>query len=207
MSDFKAAAEAIRHKGFDEAAGLVEQLAAKQPKLFAAVSISHTGYGDEINGLNAKNPRVFLTRKSAKREAQRLTCEYLRTVSLSDLLERFEMEDHSVDDGHVSREMTRILGSPTVFPGPGVEYWQDARCQNPLLSKQTDDDKALEIAELLKIKLFKVISVPCDANLTTPSLSELDRISAQSLQQSRSHEDATQGPIQRFVSFVFRRGN
>ncbi len=207
MSDFKAAAEAIRHKGFDETAGLVDQLAAKKPKLFVAVSISQTGYGDEINGWNAEHPRVFLTRKSAKREAERLMCEYLRTVSLSDMLERFEMEDHRVDHAHVSREMTRILGAPTVFPAPGVEYWQDARCQQPLLPGETDDEKTLEIAELLKIKFFKVISVPCDANLTTPPPSQPDRVVTQSLQETRSHEDATQGPLQRFVSFIFQRGN
>lgn len=175
MSEFKGCAEAIRHKGFDETANLVDQLAGKKPKLFAAVSIGQTGYGDEINGLSRDAPRVFLTRKSANEEAQRLTCEYLRTVAMSDLLENMETHGNDVDATHVSSEMTRILDAPFEFPGPGFEYWSDPRCQKPLLPADTDDAKTLEIAKLLKLKFFKTVSVPCDINLTTPPLSEHQR--------------------------------
>ena len=64
-------------------------------------------------------------------------------------------------------------GRKVEFPAVGVEYWSDARCKQPLVPADTDDEKTLEIAKLLKLRLFKTISVPLDVNLTTPPPQEL----------------------------------
>ncbi len=168
MSRFKECVDAIRHNGLYDAADVVKHLAIRKPKLYAAVSIGQTNYGDECNGLSPEEPRVFLTQDSADREVERLTRDYWRNTPLSEVLERFEMESHVIDAGKISEELTRILDVPIQFPGPDVEYWNDERCKRPLLPAETSDEKTSKVAKLMGLKLYKVISLDCDANLTTP---------------------------------------
>ncbi|MGI9472946.1 MAG: hypothetical protein ACR2NZ_15505 [Rubripirellula sp.] len=168
MNSFQECASAIRHRGMSESADLIDQLATLKPKLFAAVSIEESAHGDEVHGFDPDGARLFLTRKSARIEVSRKTCDYLRRVPLSELLEKLEMEDRQVDADHLSAEMSRILGRKEVFPDSNVEYWNDPRCERPLLAADTSDESTAEIAGLLRLKLFKVVSVQCDLAFEAP---------------------------------------
>jgi hypothetical protein len=168
MSGFKKCADAIRQNGLKETADLVAGLAAKTPRMFAVVSISESNYGDEILGFEAQSPKVFLTRKSAKLETRRLTCELLQNSPTSELLERIDAEVGAWDADFLSKEITRILGSPFTFPPAGVDYWNNTDFQEPLLPSSANEEQTLEVAKLLTIKFFKVTTIPCDTNLTTP---------------------------------------
>ena len=144
MDGFKKCVDVIRQNGLEETADLVAGLAAKTPRLFAAVSISESSYGDEILGFDDQSSKVFLTRKSAKIETYRLTCELFRNSPASDLLERLDTELGTWDAEFLSKEITRILGHPFSFPDTGAEYWSNPDFQEPLLPASSSDEQALD---------------------------------------------------------------
>ncbi|MFK8113806.1 MAG: hypothetical protein AB8B91_16515 [Rubripirellula sp.] len=168
MSQFKACAAAIRHKGFDEAAAVVDQFASENPKLFASVSYSQGEFGD-VNGFCLEKPCLFMSRKSAKADAERRTCDLVRTMPTFELVELLEISGEQVDAASVSSEAARILGKPIHYPGPDVQYWNDPLYQTPLVPADASHQQALAVADLLRHTFFKVVSVPCDVHLQTPS--------------------------------------
>ena len=201
MSDFQACADAIRHRGFDEAAGVVEQLAGKRPKLFAAVAVRDNGYGDEVQSLHVNAPRLFLTRKGANREAQRLTCEFLRTAELREVLERLEDRGRQVDTARLSSNLTRILGQTVEVPGTESDYHSLPRGSQPLVPVEADDDQMAEVAKFLKLKLFRAVSVPCDTHLITPPVHQPVSIAV----PAKSGPTSQANLLERFRAILTRR--
>lgn len=203
MNQFKACVDAIRHKGLQEAAEVVDLLAAAKPKLFAAVTTTENESGD-CNGFAVDQPRVFLKRKSAKEDCVRQTCHLLRTLPMTDLLDRFDMNGHQINAEHFRLETERVLGVARHYPGSSDRYWDDPVYQEPLVPADASDEQTMEIAKLLKFKFFKVVSIPCDVNLQTPPGAIAPPEPVQTITEPTSHSGATQ-PLERKSMLSFLR--